>query len=179
MDLNVVEIAGTVVERKSNYATLRGVRRSGKDNVIRLWDLPMKAKVGDHVMVTGRLQIRQIGFINVKFILGVEVSKVKVLTKEDTVSKVVISGKITCKGKKRTTSFGKRFIEISVNANGAYNVPVIVWNTLADLVEEEFKIGDDVKIAGLLLSREYDKAVMGRVVKRLTTEVNAYSIKKV
>ena len=69
--MNWIRISGAVSERHNSYVIIKSERKSGEENIIRVWDLPKEVSVGDNITVMGKLDTRRLGKTPLnKIILG-------------------------------------------------------------------------------------------------------------
>lgn len=96
-------------------------------------------------------------------------------------NEVRISGVITKKGTMRYTRNGKKVIEVIVatKSNDGHQqafVPVIFWGTVAEKVQYDCEVKDEVEIKGRFQSRDYIKKWENEIELRTTFEVSAQQL---
>jgi len=176
MDINAIEIAGTVWAKDIDHVLLSVVRENNKENFIRVWGISPAIKLGEEIAVSGELACGQLYPGAKKLVLGVKAKSVCHNAKKDS---LIFTGTIIAKGKLRITPFGKRILDLTVKIDEKTFVPVVVWHGKAEYAEWSLHVGDSVEVNGLLVSRGYDKVKKGRTFKKITTEVSAISVSRI
>lgn len=180
MSLNSVKLSGVVEEVNKEFYTLKVGRKSGKENLIRVWGNEEEVESGKRVSLIGELDCMVTGMWNTKMILGVKSTLMKYVSEENDTSRVFFSGQIMSKGTVKKTVKGESILILTLKINHHVFVPVVLWNHLAENVSQFCKAGDEVEIDGFLVSREYDTSLPdGSKYKGFTTEVSCFGLKRI
>lgn len=182
---NFISANGIIKERSNDYCTLKSIRSNGKENLIRLWEVPDEIKVGMHISVEGELVSGPLCNGSPKSVLGVKVKSFSLnpnhYGKGDYEKDIaIISGEIVSKGKIMLTSLSnQKILELKVMLENSLVIPVLVWNAYAEIVFEKYEKGDKIQVTGRLSNREYVKAIDGRLENRLIMKINVNTIRKI
>ena len=163
-----IQYSHTVKDIEYNKATLIVPRNNGKEDVISLKfkKFSNRYKENDEIELTGNIRSYSSKSDSNKNKVDIHVFTYFDLPdgNEEIINQFELDGRICKKDILRKTSSGKEHCQFIlanniITSNTKLNcyLPCVIWGKNAVKFDEEFKVGDEIKIKGQLHSREYTK----------------------